>query len=100
MEFSDTLCALFIGSFNLISGLMEYFVLKSIYDQKIPALLAPKASGKSDLKLLDLDAMKKYRQNFFLPGLSFGLVYLTVLGFDSVTTGYIAEQGTSRFTSL
>ena len=34
-----------------------------------------------------------YGKTFLWPGLSFSLLYLTVLGFDSITIGYASEKG-------
>uniref|UniRef100_S4RH88 Solute carrier family 40 member n=1 Tax=Petromyzon marinus TaxID=7757 RepID=S4RH88_PETMA len=36
-----------------------------------------------------------YRQSAFLPGLGLAFLYMTVLGFDGITTGYAYAQGVS-----
>lgn len=93
MEYSTLVSVIFIMSWNVISGFLEYFVLKSVFNEKHEALLTPKPKVSSSLKLIDIDAFKQYSKHFLLPGLAFGLLYLTVLGFDSITIGYISSQG-------
>lgn len=96
MQYSELASAVFFMFWNFFSGFCEYAVLKSLYNQGIPALIEPKQSKSgsvNDLSIFDLDAMKKYWKTFSLPGIAFGLVYLSILGFDSVTVGFITSKG-------
>ncbi|XP_015784071.1 solute carrier family 40 member 1 [Tetranychus urticae] len=96
MQFSELASAVFFLVWNAFSGFGEYAVLKSLYNQGIPALLEPKKDKpdlSNELSFFDFDALKKYWKSFSLPGVAFGLVYLSILGFDSVTVGFMTSQG-------
>ncbi|KAI1296744.1 Solute carrier family 40 member 1 [Halotydeus destructor] len=55
------------------------------------------ALSHSDEKMVDevsqLGAILEYFKTFTLPGISYALVYLTVLGMDTITTGFLLHQG-------
>lgn len=95
MQYTELGSAIFFLLWNLLSGFCEYFILRSIYEDKIPGLMKPKHNEliSEPFALLDLDAFQKYRKEFLMPGISFGLVFLSILGFDSVTVGFINRQG-------
>lgn len=95
MQHSELGSALFLLFWNFFSGFSEYAVLKSIYNMGIPSLLKPKDKTvlSDNVALLDVDALKKYKKSFLLPGIACGLAYLSILGFDSVTIGYITNRG-------
>lgn len=90
--------AIFLMMWNFLSGFCEYFILKSIYDDKVPGLMKPKDDNAlaGAIVLFDIDALKKYKKEFLLPGISFGLVFLSILNFDSVTVGFIMSRGGKR----
>lgn len=54
----------------------------------------PSTSSSEELSesIFDLNTLKLYKNTFLLPGVSFGLMYLTVLGFDSITVGYLTNE--------
>jgi iron-regulated transporter 1 len=47
-----------------------------------------------------MSAFITYRKSFLWPGISLSLLYLTVLGFDSVTTDYASEKGVNETTLI
>jgi hypothetical protein len=87
--------AIFLSSWNLISAGLEYFLLRSIY-KSVPKLQTVKNQQKTSLKLINIRAFITYAKSFLWPGISFSLLYLTVLGFDSVTIGYASEKGVTE----
>ncbi len=89
--------AVFLSSWNLISAGLEYFLLRSIY-KSVPKLQTVKSQQKSSLKVINMSAFITYGKSFLWPGISFSLLYLTVLGFDSVFIGYASEKGVNETT--
>jgi hypothetical protein len=89
--------AIFLSSWNLISAGLEYFLLRSIY-KSVPKLQTVKNQQKTSLKLINMSAFITYGKSFLWPGISFSLLYLTVLSFDSVTIGYASEKGVNETT--
>lgn len=88
--------AIFLSAWNLCSAVLEYALLRSIY-YSVPNLQTVKKREQTELitssKIFNLSAFIMYGKCFLWPGLSFSLLYLTVLGFDSVTIGYASEKG-------
>jgi hypothetical protein len=89
--------AIFLSSWNLISAGLEYFLLRSIY-KSVPKLQIVKNQQKTSLKLINIHAFITYAKSFLWPGISFSLLYLTVLGFDTVIIGYASEKGVTETT--
>ena len=116
---------LFIAAWNVASVLAEYTLLELIY-RKYPALAKkindeykpvdkgdnsadapqPRKEEKSPAKTVDeilkplKDSYQAWKVYFTHPvrnaGLGLALLYMTVLGFDSITHGYILTQGVSN----
>ena len=84
--------AVFLSVWNICSALLEYFLLRSIY-KSVPRLGVEKKKLNKLTKFFNFGGFSTYARSFFLPGISFGLLYLTVLGFDSITIGYASEKG-------
>ncbi len=91
--------AIFLSSWSLISAGLEYFLLRSIY-KSVPKLQTVKNQQKTSLKLINMSAFITYGKSFLWPGISFSLLYLTVLGFDSVTIDYASEKGVKETTLI
>ena len=87
--------AVFIALWNLCSAIFEYLLLRSIY-MSVLRLREEKSRSLSSSKLIDLSAFAEYWRSFLWPGLSFSLLYLTVLGFDSITIRYASEKGVNE----
>jgi len=87
--------AVFIGSWNIVSLVLEYFLLHSIY-KNVPEL-SKKEVKKNEPGVLPLgnlretlDAWKLYfKHRIRYAGIGFALLYMTVMGFDSITFGKI-----------
>lgn len=105
MEWSSLASALFLMFFNVVSGLLEYLIIVKIY-KLVPELAEDKTltTVGSDLaienstknKVTFIESIVSYLKYFGLPGISFGLIYLSVLGFDSITVGFIKSQGVTE----
>ncbi|XP_015795843.1 solute carrier family 40 member 1-like [Tetranychus urticae] len=105
MEWSSLASALFLMFFNVVSGLLEYLIMVKIY-KLVPELAKDKrlTTVGSDLaienstknKVTFIESIVSYLKYFGLPGISFGLIYLSVLGFDSITVGFIKSQGVTE----
>ena len=61
----------------------------SILKTEVPPTSATEELSES---IFDINTLKLYKNTFLLPGLSFGLMFLTVLGFDSITVGYLTYE--------
>lgn len=106
--------ALFFSIWNVISFVLEYFILLAVYNEvpelkksKLEAITARvKDHGCSKfLKMLKKTpkAWKTYMSQglIVMPGLSLAILYLTVLSFDSITIGYAKyQQVTEMFISI
>jgi len=81
----------FIGAWNLISLIVEYYLLHWIY-VNIPAL-AEKEFKKDDSEgrwniRETMNAWKAYfNHRIRFAGIGFALLFITVMGFDSITFG-------------
>lgn len=87
--------AIFIGTWNLISSLIEYYLLVAIY-RSVPELGEIKLHSRmeescSSSNLRDKEGPSSWGLYFKHPvrwaGLAFSLLFLTVMGFDSITLG-------------
>jgi len=85
---------IFIGAWNLISALVEYNLLRAIY-KAIPAL-AQKSGNTYDNSPSTFRAKVReswkgwrmyFRHSIHFAGISFALLFMTVMGFDNITTG-------------
>ena len=119
VQYSDFGAAVFLCLFNFFSGFCEYFLLRSVYytgpqllreekqfnaqsfknklhkfENSKPKTEVPSTSSTEELSesIFDINTLKLYKETFLLPGISFGLMYLTVLGFDSITVGYLTNE--------
>ena len=98
----------FIAGWNIISVIFEYVLLNSIYKQY--PKLAKKSEGsencpennncdekKSESVNYLQETFKGWKMYFSHPvrnaGLGLALLYMTVLGFDNITYGYVIMQG-------
>ena len=96
MEFSDLGSALFLAGYNIISGFCEYFLLKSIYSTGPDRMRKEKTWTVTKIRFFDVDAFAEWTRHFWRPGLSFALLILTVVGFDSITIGFLSSRGISE----
>lgn len=87
---------------NFASCFLEYYLLRSVYDEtpmlrKTIVKKSNKEYTSNPFKNL-LTAWKVYYSQgiLVLPGVAFGLLFLTVLGFDSITLGYAKSQKLSE----
>ena len=88
--------AISFATWNFISCFVEYFLLQSIYNQ-VPKLkkMVEKVENRSSnpfSKLFKGWSIYMKQGIYILPGIGFSLLFLTVLGFDSVTLGYAKSQ--------
>lgn len=65
-------------------------VENSILKTNVPA--STSANEELSDSIFDINTLKLYKNTFLLPGISFGLLFLTVLGFDSITVGYLTNE--------
>ena len=94
--------AIFMGSWNLVSVMLEYWLLTSIYTQfgSLAKKTASAAGGgleQPEGLLIRLKAiMAGWSYYFSHPvrsaGLALACLFMTVLGFDSITWGYALSQ--------
>ena len=91
---SYLVAALFIGGWNLVSVFLEVALLVSIHRQ-FPALSETKPSAPATEGGLT-GSLQAWRLYFLHPtrlaGLGLALLYMTVLGFDAITWGYMLLQ--------
>jgi len=88
---------------NFVSCMVESRLLTSLYNE-VPLLHKSKeasdkaAASKSNLCSGTLSAWRVYfgQGLLLLPSLAYALLYLTVLGFDSITLGYAKSQNLSE----
>ncbi|CAG2162237.1 unnamed protein product [Oppiella nova] len=93
MNLSLLWSAVFMSVWNVCSAVVEYTLLQSVY-KSVPNLRVEKKQKLSEtFKILNMSAFVMYCKTFLWPGFSFSLLYLTVLGFDSITIGYASEKG-------
>jgi hypothetical protein len=95
------LSALFFAAWNLVSFVFEYELLESVY-RMVPELKKEKAThsiralpqvlANPLTKIYDGWSLYVKQGLVLLPGISFALLHLTVLSFDSVTIGYAKSQ--------
>lgn len=64
-------------------------VENSILKTEVPPTSTSEELSES---IFDINTLNLYKNTFLLPGLSFGLMFLTVLGFDSITVGYLTHE--------
>lgn len=97
--------AIFFGIWNIISFLIEYGLLASVY-RSVPELEKPKVIKNADEKdknkiLKFISSFKKIRHGWaeyfsqglvLIPSLALSVLYLTVLSFDGITIGYAKSQ--------
>ena len=95
---SYLICAVFIGVWNLVSVFLEFLLLVSIY-QDFPALshIKPEVGEKPTGVFSSLTGSVKgwktyFTHHTFLAGLGLALLFMTVLGFDSITWAFILMQ--------
>jgi len=97
---SYLICAIFIGVWNAISVFLEFLLLVSIY-QEFSALshVKPEASDGKKLKgpLSSVTGSVKGWKTYFthhtlFAGLGLAFLFMTVLGFDSITWAFILMQ--------
>lgn len=95
---SYAVTALAIGAWNIVSVVLELLLLISIYHQ-FPGLSDHKPVAQTDSKGLlssmwnTVGGWKLYfRHRTFLAGLGLALLYMTVLGFDGITWGFVLLQ--------
>ena len=97
---SYLICAIFIGIWNAISVFLEFLLLVSIY-QEFSALshVKPEASDGKKLKgpLSSITGSVKGWKTYFthhtlFAGLGLAFLFMTVLGFDSITWAFILMQ--------
>ncbi|XP_047133099.1 solute carrier family 40 member 1 isoform X1 [Hydra vulgaris] len=107
---SDLSGIAFICVWNILSVFSEYFQLRHIH-QTVPELTKKQKNEYTALEETENDrqvasrssAFEKFknfyavlniykRQNVFLAGVAFAILSLTVLGFNSVTVGYVYSQ--------
>ena len=110
---STTWAAVLIAVWNIVSFFVEYSLLRVVYSRvpelAVKAMLQEKAGPKLAKEVASVenappiffDVMKKATSSYFdnvkiflsqevsLPGICLSLVYLTALGFSSVTVGYL-----------
>ncbi|CAL8113441.1 unnamed protein product [Orchesella dallaii] len=94
--------AIFIAVWNLISGFVEIYLLVAIYRQ-IPQLRVKQMHTINQITNSN-NAFKEcwggWRLYLAHPikwaGIGFSCLYMTVLGFDQITTGYMYSQGVSE----
>lgn len=103
LSFSTTfngtiISAMFFAIWNLISYGIEFFILKSIYDQ-VPTLKkkVKRLKQKSKLCTPAINLYKGWSDYFnqgssLLPSIALSVLYLTTLSFDSITLGYAKSQ--------
>lgn len=86
---SGRMTAMFIAAWNVVSMLIECFLLRSIY-HSVPQLSEPKSVSRRYLEGTSGPGAWRsfFRSNYCLAGLALASLFLTVLGFDSVTIGY------------
>ncbi|ODM98129.1 Solute carrier family 40 member 1 [Orchesella cincta] len=92
--------AIFIAIWNLISGFVEIYLLVIIYGD-IPQLRLKHIDTENEPGRRSRNAIKEcwggWRQYLMHPikwaGIGFSCLYMTVLGFDQTTTGYMYSQG-------
>lgn len=105
------LSAVIFAIWNLISFVIEIFLLSSVYKQ-FPALEKTKIERKIEEKKSNL--IKKFRKSvsmlkkgwkmyfrqsdILFPSMAFAFLFLTVLSFDSITIGYSKAQKLKEFT--
>ncbi|RWS27863.1 solute carrier family 40 member 1-like protein, partial [Leptotrombidium deliense] len=95
-QYSEFATASFLCCWNVISTTAEYLILRNIYYTGPQSVRNTKSVPQEhELKIFDLLAIKEYCSEFLLPGLGFALLYLTVLGFDSVTIGFLVTHAVS-----
>ncbi|XP_076349318.1 ferroportin-like [Tachypleus tridentatus] len=118
MTISMVTAAIFLALWNIISVSVEYWLLWVIY-QGCPQL-ALKRNKRQEKKDMDSEADEPtvvkstsrrhcpsciryfrgwqtyFQQEVFPAGLGLALLYMTVLGFDSITVGYVYTQGLSE----
>ena len=97
---SYLICAVFIGVWNVISVFLEFLLLVSIY-QEFPALSHIKPASLIGVKPTGVfssitGSVKGWKTYFthhtLLAGLGLALLFMTVLGFDSITWAFILMQ--------
>ena len=98
MNWSLFWSAVLLAIWNFGSAFVEYSLLRSIY-MTVPKLKVEKPQTINSTKMIDFSAFKVYWNSFVWPGLSFSLLFLTVLGFDSITIGYASEMGVDEIVS-
>ncbi|RWS05807.1 solute carrier family 40 member 1-like protein, partial [Dinothrombium tinctorium] len=92
-QYSEFITASFLCGWNIVSTTAEYLILRDIYITGPKSVREPKiVPDEHEMKIFDVDAIKEYLHQFALPGSSFALLYLTVLGFDSVTIGFLVTN--------
>uniref|UniRef100_T1JCZ3 Solute carrier family 40 member n=1 Tax=Strigamia maritima TaxID=126957 RepID=T1JCZ3_STRMM len=118
---SMVITAIFIAVWNLVSMFVEFFLISKLY-YSTPALATKKSFKKrvasfasslsrnavvqaqiraeddnsSNLFASFFNGWKLYfQQNVVFAGLGLACLYMTVLGFDSITQGYANQQGVS-----
>ncbi|RWS13190.1 solute carrier family 40 member 1-like protein [Dinothrombium tinctorium] len=93
LQYSAFIATNVLCAWNLCSTIFEFTTLYFVYIQGPPSIRKPKAvPAEHKLKIIDVLAIKDYIKEFALPGISYSLVYLTVLGFDSVTVGFLSSK--------
>lgn len=96
--------AIFFAIWNFISCFIEYFLLHSVYTNT-PGLKKEISENVKKMSytnpLIEIYKSWSIYMNqgiLILPGLAFSLLFLTVLGFDSITLGYAKSQNLSEVT--
>ncbi|RNA31413.1 solute carrier family 40 member 1 [Brachionus plicatilis] len=105
------LSAVIFAAWNVISYAIEIYLLSSVYKQ-FPALEKTKIERNIEKKRSNL--VRKFRKSLrmlkkgwkvylhqgdiLIPSISFALLFLTVLSFDSITIGYSKAQKLKEFT--
>ncbi|CAJ0955297.1 unnamed protein product, partial [Mesorhabditis belari] len=94
---SSQACCIFIILWNIVSWILEGFVLFWVY-KRTPALATKKGDEKFEVEqaLCGISAFKAYkRQSCFRAAFGLALLYMTVLGFDNLAISYGLSQGVS-----
>ena len=95
---SYLVCAVFIGVWNLVSVFLEFLLLVSIYQEfsalsHIKPAVGEKPSGVFSSLTGSVKGWKTYfTHHTLLAGLGLALLFMTVLGFDSITWAFILMQ--------
>ena len=94
---SEEFATIFIAVWNLISVVVEYFLLERIYRQYTDLALKPidneeKTTFQQKIKKTVDSWHMYYHHPVRNAGLGLAMLYMTVLGFDNITYGYCLLQ--------